>query len=286
MSRPPIELSNSRLNLLESCAFTFQQRHLRPHKDPGSERSRFGRCCHAYFDADISHRVRKNRKQDWEASGLIAERVFKAGLADGLLTDDNYEEAMRIANIFSGAFTLNRKGSHYTERVLVVNKDWQPMDVEYDYDAHCVKGVSEDLISGIPDYIRISSRGDFAEIWDFKSGEEHVQAGSALGSSQGQLYTAMLMAHYPSIEKADFILWGVKYGFGNKDSASYTRAVIDDAKARTDAGFSLLDSLHLVYGEKDWPASGQSHDTCSYCPVRERCPILLANWAALGRMAA
>ena len=120
---------------------------------------------------------------------------------------------------------------------------------------------------------------------DFKGGEEHVDPGDAEANLQLQFYAALWFWLHPECEEVEVVIWGVKYGFKNKDHYIYHREqACDLVAARIEAGFDKLDALHAAYApipDADWPALAVCHLTCTYCPVTYLCPPNVADVAEI-----
>lgn len=285
--RPFMELSNSKMLILEACPWRFQQQHIRGAADRPGDMAKFGLGCHEFFARYRQHLIRRRRRSDWEGAARIATETFAELIEQGRFDPQMLEDAMSVVHCFAGEYKLNRKGKTYVEQVLAVDRDWNPITVEYDHAKHGVPGpLTQDIITGIPDEAFVGDHGKRGHVRDDKSGMEFPTKEKVKAHPQLRLYAALVFAHNPTLEYLDLVLSGVRFGRKNiADDRIYREPALEAAKARTDYCFSLLDSLHLVFGDNDWPAKGQHMQVCTYCPVRERCPRLKLAMPGLRRTA-
>lgn len=291
MSRPPIVLSNSSMKAL-ACPFHFQRRYLLAEEpEPTSRQAWKGSLGHQAIARYISYLYARRRTKDWEKFGEIIGEVV-----DGV-PEDVAEAVYSVCDIFAAGFRLKPYGKHYTERLLAMDRDFNPIPVYapgedappqpafcWSDALHRVLDPPIDGYTGQVDYVHAHHGGKIVDIYDWKLGQEHVTEESVRTNVQGMLYCALWMAHHPECEKANFILWGVRYGAANQEHVQYRRdAVFDAVKQRGEHRFALLDAIWEIPGA--WPAVPASYINCNYCTNAQYCQVnrdLLESLASRG----
>ena len=267
MTRPPTELSHSRMKALK-CPFQYQARYIRLIPDTGGEPALKGRIGHEVAAEYIGHLARTHRGRDLDAyTDIIMRRTqpLPQHLADDILS---------VGECFFAGFELDHRAErHATELLLAVGEDFSARpDVVRD-DSGAVALVTEDLVTGRLDYLATYKGGSKSLICDFKMGQEHLHYDSAAHSAQLQLYAALDFWCNPQRQEVEVMLWGVKYGRGNVSKYTYSReACTSEAMTRVLVARATLDALYDIYGDEEWPATPQEATTCQFCPVVSGCP--------------
>ncbi len=270
MTRPPMSLSHSSMLAL-ICAFNFVERYVRSTRpEPSSIQAQIGTHCHTIIADYIAHCARENCRSDRDKLVEIMTALTET------LPPRIAEQVEAVIGRFA-RFKINRKArAHYCERLLAVDRNWNPIEVEWDAANHRVVNPPVDCITGQLDYI--ADYGRRAEIIDWKSGQEFVEPGDAKHNPQLVLYAALWLASNPECKYVDTGIWGIRYGEDNRDSYRFRREyVLELARNRAEYYFAKLDALWpIIELGGNVPAQADSLTTCGYCTAAARCPISLA----------
>ncbi len=274
MTRPPFSLSHSSMRAL-ICGFLFWQRYvLSDSPEPTSVPAYIGTAGHELIAEQIGHCARTQQRRDWDHFvEIVTART------------DNEPEyiAERLLNVLQHfrSFKLPKAKEHYVERLLAVDRNWQPVAMKeapdgpyWDKANHRACNLSVDIVTGQIDYF--APRARYIEAFDWKCGEEHLELDDVKDDPQAILYSALLLAHYPAMNFVRFRKWGIKYGAENFSVWDFRRDwVIPEAQKRTEYYFNKLDTLWRI-SEIDpaapWPEQPHSRVNCQYCTAAAKCP--------------
>ena len=145
------------------------------------------------------------------------------------------------------------KGSIHCEQKMGLRRDFSPCDF-----------FAPDVwFRGVPDLLVLGHSGETAWVGDWKTGKSSKYADLA----QLELMAAMIMQHYPTVQKVKGAL--VFLVAGDVKFDTYTREQLPDILSRW-AGRALPIETLLAQSEEG-PWNARPNNLCRFCPVKT-CP--------------
>lgn len=272
-SRPPVQLSHTGITVL-GCGRHAQAKLLKGKRGAfSSPQARFGTMGHLLAEQYVAHLQRKRKKRDWEKAQSLA-----ASVAEALPEADHGQLENCARSLYKGLIWDKAADLHEVERGLACTRDFRIIeDPQFDQFGNFLN-LNEDVVTIRMDMRITRDQGRRVSIWDFKMGEEHVDAFTARDHWQGRFYCGMDALHNPQRELQEFRLWGVRYGPKNMSIYSEYRPeyTLEWFKQRVTIAFARLDRYWELYGNRIW-AETPCPSACNYCDQAHLCRPNLAD---------
>ena len=197
----------------------------------------FQGCARRYQQVRI---LKKFRSQQTEATlyGTVVHKAFEDYVAHGTPLPENFAHYQRFVEPLTKV-----AGDIHCELKLGIRKDFTP----------CEFFADDVWMRGIPDYLAVNTGKGVARVGDYKTGKSSRFA----DTSQLELMAAMVMAHFPEVNRVKGALLFVVANSIIK--ADYTRDQLPDILSKW-AGYAADIEEATVWNAR--PSA-----LCNFCPV-------------------